>query len=79
METEALNFEITSKYIWINWQSWSKFCERQCSLKAGLRFRQKDCVLCTNVECFKVDYSFCSQNDSQFRETQYCYQGLFKK
>ena len=62
---------------WLNWESWSKYCERNCSQKTGKQFRQRECVSCTESECFKVEKVLCSLSDNQYNETQFCYQGIY--
>jgi len=64
---------------WLNWQPWSPHCDRNCSQKYGTKFRERECFSCSLHQCFKVGNRQCSNNTSQSREFQFCYQGLLIK
>ena len=61
--------------LWLNWQSWSELCQRNCFEKFGFHFRKRICVNCSKNDCIRVNNSFCSPEVNHSRETQLCYQG----
>lgn len=69
VETKNLFFN------WLNWAPWSSLCQRNCSKKTGKQFRERECVHCSETDCFLVDNKHCSNFETDYQQFQYCYRG----